>query len=52
MPEINLTRDALGNLNCNLNNDAIDLSNDDYVALLQDAIHALQSELLTAELQA
>jgi len=52
MPEIKLTRDDLGNIDCTLSNDAIDLSNDDYVALLQDAIHALQSELLTAELQA
>ena len=51
MPEINLTRDALGNIDCTLNDDAINLNNDDFVALLQDAIHALQSELLTAELQ-
>jgi hypothetical protein len=52
MPTIKLTRNANGSINCELSNEAIDLDNDNYVALLQDAVAALQSELLTAELQA
>jgi hypothetical protein len=51
MPNIKLSRNDNGSMDCELSNDAIDLDNDSYVALLQDAIHMLQSELLTAELQ-
>jgi hypothetical protein len=52
MPEIKLARNDNGSMDCELSTDAIDLDNDSYIALLQDAIHMLQSELLTAELQA
>jgi hypothetical protein len=52
MPTINLSRNDNGSIDCQLSDDAIDLDNDNYVALLQDALAALQSELLTAELQA
>ena len=52
MIQITLSRNTNGSINCELSNDAIDLENDDYVALLQDSIATLQSELLTAELQA
>jgi hypothetical protein len=51
MIQITLSRSDNGSINCELSNDAIDLENDDYVALLQDSIAMLQSELLTAELQ-
>ena len=52
MPTINLIRNNNGSIDCQLSDDAIDLDNDSYVALLQDAVAMLQSELLTAELQA
>ena len=52
MPTIKLTRNDNGSMDCELSNDAIDLDNDGYVAFLQDAVAMLQSELLTAELQA
>lgn len=51
MPTINLIRNNNGSIDCQLNDDAIDLDNESYMALLQDALAALQSELLTAELQ-
>lgn len=52
MPTIKLSRNDNGSIDCELSDDAIDLDNEEYVALLQDAMHMLQSELLTAELQA
>ena len=52
MITVKLSRSENGSINYELSKDAIDLKNDDYVALLQDSIAMLQSELLTAELQA
>jgi hypothetical protein len=51
MTEIKLSRNSNGSMDCQLSNDVIDLDNDSYVALLQDAVAMLQAELLTAELQ-
>ena len=52
MPTIKLNRNDNGSIDCHLSNDAIDLDNDSFVALLQDSIAMLQAELLTAELLA
>jgi hypothetical protein len=52
MPTINLIRNHNGSIDCQFNDDALDLDNEDLVALMQDAIAILQAELLTAELQA
>jgi|FreactcultureFD7_1027221.scaffolds.fasta_scaffold07303_4 hypothetical protein len=49
MTEIKLVRNIHGAIDCELNDEAIKLDSDSYVALLQDAIQMLQSELLSAE---
>jgi len=51
MPNINLNRNDNGSIDCQFNDEALDLSNEDLIALMQDAVAMLKAELLTAELQ-
>lgn len=52
MTDIKLSRNDNGSIDCELSDEAINLDNDSFVALLQDSIAMLKAELLTAELLA
>lgn len=52
MPNIKLSRNDNGSIDCQFSDDALDFDNEDFIALMQDAIAMLQAELVTAELQA